>query len=70
MDRDEMVKQLDRWTEIFRREAIILFDKGVGAGQLMSAAITITDAILSAEVAASRARTLEIPGTLSRRRPS
>jgi hypothetical protein len=70
MDRDEMVKQLDRWTEIFRREAIILFDKGVGPGQLMATAITITDALLAAEVAASRARKLEIAGDVIRRRPS
>jgi EAL domain-containing protein (putative c-di-GMP-specific phosphodiesterase class I) len=70
MDRDEMVKQLDRWTEISGEEAIILF-VNLSARQLMSTAITITDARLAKRGGRGepRARPGDA-GTIRRRRPS
>ena len=66
MDREEFLRQLERWVELFRRESIILFDKGLGPDELMATAITITDALLSAEIRANNRKVLEVPGTRAR----
>jgi hypothetical protein len=63
MDRDEFLKQLDRWNELLREEAVQLFDKGVGADRLMSTAITIADARLAAEIRDRHARVLALPAS-------
>lgn len=66
MDREEFLKQLDRWSEIFRREAVILFDKGLGPDKLMATAITVADAMLSTEIRAQQRRVLAVPAATFR----
>lgn len=66
MDRDEVVKQLERWTVLVLEEALALFDKGVSPTRLMATAITIADARLEGEIAARKASALAIPGTVNR----
>jgi hypothetical protein len=64
MDRDEFLKQLDRWTEIFRREAIVLFDKGLGPDKLMATAIVVADAMLTTEVRDRQRRVFAAPASM------
>ncbi len=54
MLRDDVLKQLDRWTEMVREEALALYDKGVEPIKVVAIAITIADSRLSHEVNARR----------------
>lgn len=66
MDRDEMIKQLDRWAELVKQEAIILYDKGVIPARLMDTAIVVADGRLASEVAQRRTSVLHTPDFLQR----
>lgn len=50
LQRDEFLRQLDRWLELMREESLVLYEKGLGPDSLMRTASQIADARLSAEV--------------------
>jgi ribosomal protein L7/L12 len=66
MDRDEVIKQLERWTILVLEEAIGLLDRGVGPTRLMAIAIATADARLDAEVTARNASGLTLPAGMTR----
>jgi hypothetical protein len=68
MDRDDFLKQLDRWIVLVREASVDLFDKGLGPDKLMATAITIADAMLYAEITKARSAILKLPGAVIARK--